>query len=70
MGAQRRYVPNLKGLICGKVELKGQGLDTTFIMGQALLKKAILLLKMANVRVDLLIAVSLIDQIPFEFKPL
>ena len=38
----RHCVPHLKGLISGKVELKGQGLDTTFIMGHALLKKAIL----------------------------
>ena len=46
-GVQRRYVPHLKGLISGKVELEAQGRDSTFIICYALLKKAILHYKRA-----------------------
>ena len=48
LGVQRRYVPHFKGLISGKVELDAQGRDSNFTFHHALLKKAILLLKMAK----------------------
>ena len=48
LGVQRRYVPHFKGLISGKVELEAQGRDSTFTFHHALLKKAILLLKMVK----------------------
>ena len=32
MGVQRLYVPHLKALISGKVELKGQGLGSTITL--------------------------------------
>ena len=51
MGVQRRYVPHLKGLISGKVELKGQGRGSTITLCHAQLKKAILHLKTAIVRI-------------------
>ena len=42
MGVQRRYVPHLKGLISGYVEPEAQGRGSTFTLGHARLKKAIL----------------------------
>ena len=42
LGVQRRYVPHLKGLISGKVDLEAQGRDSTFTFCHALWKKAIL----------------------------
>ena len=49
MGVQRRYVPHLKGLISGKLEPIAQGRDSTFTLHHTLLKKAILLHKMAPI---------------------
>ena len=47
VGVQRCYVPHFKGLIYGIVEPEAQGRDSTFTFHHALLKKAILLHKMA-----------------------
>ena len=35
LGVQRLYVPHLKGLISGKVELKGQGRGSTITLCHA-----------------------------------
>ena len=51
MGVQRQYVPRLKGLISGKVELKDQVYGSTIKLCHAHLKKAILHLKTAIVRI-------------------
>ena len=45
------YVPHLKGLIYGKVEPKDEGCGSTITLCHAQLKKAILLLKTAIVRI-------------------
>ena len=42
MGVQRHNVLHFKGLIVLYLDDQAQGRDTTFIMGHALLKKAIL----------------------------
>ena len=47
---QRRYVPHLKGIIRGNLELAAQGRDSTFTFHHPLLKKAILHLKTVIVR--------------------
>ena len=57
MGVQRRYVPHFNDLIYGKVEPEAQGRDSTFTFRHTQLKKAILHLKMATVRFDLLLTV-------------
>ena len=54
-------VSHFKGLISGKVELEAQESDSTFTFHDALLKKAILLHKMARVPFDLLIAVHAVS---------
>ena len=43
LGVQRCYVPHLKGLISGNLELTAQGRDSTFTFRHAYLKQAILL---------------------------
>ena len=48
LGIQRPTVAHFKGLINAKVDLEAQGCDTTFIMGHAHLKKAILYREMAK----------------------
>ena len=50
LGVQRRHVPHFKGLIYAKAELEAQGTDTTFTICHTLLKKAILLFKMATLK--------------------
>ena len=40
LGVQRRYVPQLKGLIRGNLELTAPGRDSTFTLRHALKKKA------------------------------
>ena len=42
LGVQRRYIPHLKGLISGKVDLEAQGYDSTFTLCHTLVKKVIL----------------------------
>ena len=42
LGVKRPFVPHLKGLISGNVEPEDQGRGSTFTLGHARLKKAIL----------------------------
>ena len=61
MGVQRQYVPHLEGLISGKMELKGQGRGGTITICHAQLKKAILHIKTAIVRIFICPSVPLIS---------
>ena len=61
MGVQRRYVPHLKGLIYGKVEPKDQGRGSTITLCHAHLKKAILRLKTAIIRIFFRLTVGSFD---------
>ena len=65
MGVQRRCVPHLKGLISGKVEPKDQGRGGTINLCHAHLKKAILHLKTAIVRIFFGLSVYTPNQNPF-----
>ena len=58
-GVQGPNVPHFKGLICDYMELTAQGRDSTFTFRHALLKKAILHLKRANMPFFLSICVCM-----------
>ena len=57
MGVQRRHVPHFKGLIYAKVDLEARGLDSSFNICHALVKKAILHQKSGFVQTHLLTTV-------------
>ena len=57
VGVQRHNVPHFKGLIMLYLDFEAQGRDSTFTFCHVLLKKAILLHKMATVQFDMLLAV-------------
>ena len=54
LGVQRRHVLHIEGLIYAKVDIEAQGLDSTFTICHALVKKAILHLKRGFVQTHLL----------------
>ena len=69
MGVQRHKVPHFKGLISANLNPRAQGHDSNFTFCHALLKKAILHLKMATVRFHLNTAVRTVNLNKTNYKP-